>query len=210
MKASPCEIYLASSNKGKFRILSDYLSPEFLLKQPSPYTPVAESDSIRENAANKAKESSRMAKGIFLANDDSLIIKTHLANQQPITAIYRNIPVVKQESDIVSYYFDQFRKFGLEQFQVEITGAYALAILGRIIDETIISYEIVFKLPPTKIFEPGMPLSAFHFIPHLGKYFVDLTHFEKKTVIDTQLGTLKRFIMEALYSSNDLQEKSIK
>lgn len=200
MHVPEIDLFFSTKNKGKFMMLKKYLDDEVSLKWWRTEQLLLEGDDTMKNAELKSLLPSKNSKGFFLGNDDSLKIHADKKSTITTTSIYRNIPNVRNEKDVINYYHKYLLGFGKIVYPAEIISAYVLSTNGIVLGRKVISYKLELKIPPKKRVVPGMPLSAFHFIPNMDKYFVDLANSEKKKVVNKQLLGLRSFILETAKS----------
>jgi len=191
-------LLFATTNYGKYKILKEYVGEQINIQWFNQNNNIIESSDALDNASRKAIYASKLAEATCISNDDSLWFTDFNASNQPSASIYRHIQDQHSDKNIIEYYQKLFLDKGIKETTAMITSIYAIAFQGNLINHYKCSYEFLFKIPSSQCHEIGMPLSAFHFVPYLNKYYSELTSIEKHSILTSQFGGLVLFIKKNL------------
>jgi inosine/xanthosine triphosphate pyrophosphatase family protein len=177
------KIAVFTSNKGKFRNIARLRSLDPLLQivwirgQAMPEE-LEDTKSGSENAKKKAIAGSLLTDYMVLSTDEELFLKYLGKRRQPGALIRRVVGKKATDHEMMVFYEKLLRQIPPEQRQGIIKTYYALAIHGHYCGTTMTVRRCIFALPPSKFWMSGHPLSAFHFLPEIGKRYSELSESE--------------------------------
>jgi hypothetical protein len=204
------DIIFETGNQFKVEALQRYLAagkhPIRVIKSII-HSSIIEGSNGADNARHKAVYGSRKQKNYFvIGNDDCLRFDCIDEESQPGAYIYRKI-YNPTASSIIDYYKEKLESLGKTELNANITSYYAIARNGICLVEYKVSYDFIFRNPPCRQALPGMPLSAFHFIPELGKYYPEIQEADRIRLTIKRLKGLDNIINKITHTKFNQQNK---
>lgn len=191
-----------SSNQGKYELITQLVSENPAIEVVPIHIPsnqvLVEGLSSVENARKKALAGSEITTLPVLAGDDNIMFPSLHQKYQPGARIKRTIGENPTDNQVIEFYSELIATVCLGSCLARITTNYSIAYLGQLVGTTSIHRECILQVPPSQHRKRGLPLSALHYIPELGKCYSELSELEQRVVDRSTAESLIGFIIKSM------------
>lgn len=161
---------------------------------------VEEGASIKENAFLKAKAHSEASKLACLASDNALKLDFLPKKEQPEAYVRRVFGCRLNDQELLEHYCALLRRCDADKKKGRFILSYCLYLPSGCYFSTEHVRECEFRLPASRVIEPGYPLESINFILRFNKMGSELTERELEEFDDELRVKLENLIkMASLY-----------
>jgi inosine/xanthosine triphosphate pyrophosphatase family protein len=191
-----------SSNQGKYELIIKLVSDNPAIEIVPIHIPsnhvLLEGLSSVKNAQKKALAGSQVTTLPVLASDDKIMFHGLRAKYQPGARIRRIIGENPTDNQVIEYYSQLITTVCRGSCLARITTNYSIAYQSQLVGNTSIHRECVLQVPPSEHRKRGLPLSALHYIPELGKRYSELSELEQRLIDQSSAQHLICFIVGSI------------